>query len=178
VAEMKAVAPAPKLSTREVSPSDARSFASYAYPPPYDFYDSAPGSAASFLEPRRRYVSVVDRTGELWGFGCFGVDAQVPGGAYAALPGALDVGVGMAPERVGRGYGRAFARAVLRQAAAPEIHWFRVSVAAFNLRSLRLWRSLGFADLGRFVREGSSREFIQLAADATELERRGLLHDA
>ena len=152
------------LLTRKVSLSDANTFASYAYSPPYDFYDSVPGSAASFLEPPHRYVSVVDRSGGLWGFGCFGLDAQVPGGAYHALAHALDVGVGMAPERVGQGFGRVFALAVLRHASTPDLRWLRVSVAAFNVRSLRLWRSLGFEEIGRFVREGSDREFVQLVA--------------
>jgi RimJ/RimL family protein N-acetyltransferase len=162
------MAPRPIFLTRSVSLSDASVFASYAYPPPHDFYDSTPGAIASFVDPRYRYVSVVDQSGQLWGFGCFGSEAQVPGGVYQALPDALDVGVGMAPERVGRGFGRAFAGAVLKHGWTPELRCFRVNVAAFNLRSLRLWRSLGFVELDRFVREGSDREFIQLALDTAD----------
>ena len=155
------------LATRPVSPADAAAFEAYAYPPPYELYGSAAGSASAFLEPEHRYVSVVDRAGALWGFGCIGTGGQVPGGDYGGLPGALDVGVGMAPERVGQGAGPEFARAILRHAWTPEIEWFRVSVAAFNERSIRLWRSLGFEERERFRSVRTGLWFVQLVARAT-----------
>ena len=157
------------LSTRPVTPSDAAAFEAYVYPPPYDLYSSAVGSASAFLEPAHRYVSVVDRAGALWGFGCIGAGGQVPGGDYDSLAGALDVGVGMAPERVGQGAGPEFARAILRHAWTPEVEWLRVSVAELNERSIRLWRSLGFEERARFRSRRNGLPFVQLVVRAVEL---------
>jgi len=162
-------------STRPVSGSDAKAFEAYVYPPPYDLYNSAPGSAAAFLEPKHRYVSVVDQSRCLWGFGCMGEGGQVPGGTYTTLSGALDIGLGMAPDRVSRGFGAAFALAILHHARSPETKWFRVSVAAFNERSIRLWHSLGFVESCTFTAVRNGLPFIQLVARLAEL---GLAPDA
>jgi len=159
-----------QLSTRAVSGTDARAFEAYVYPPPYDLYNSAPGSAAAFLEPEHRYVSVVDQSRCLWGFGCIGEGGQVPGGTYTTLSGALDIGLGMAPDRVSRGFGPAFALAILHHACSPETKWFRVSVAAFNERSIRLWHSLGFAERCSFTAVRNGLPFIQMVARPAELE--------
>ncbi len=61
-----------QFTTTPVMPSAAEEFERYAYPPPHDFYDAAPGSAAVFLDPAKRYFSVIDGNHALWGFGCLG----------------------------------------------------------------------------------------------------------
>src|SRR5206468_9220263 len=58
-----------------------------------------------------RYQAVRDEDGELVGFCTFGEDARVAG--YIYPDDALDIGVGMRPDLVGRGLGLAFTREVL-----------------------------------------------------------------
>ena len=153
-----------RFAVRQIRRSDAVEFASYAYPEPYDLYDSAPGSEAGFLDPANRYASVVDASNALWGFCCFGPDARVPGGSYALASPALDVGVGMSPERTGQGAGSAFCASVLAHGAAVGATHFQVTVAAFNTRSLRVWAGLGFEERHRFEQPQTGRRFVQLVA--------------
>lgn len=160
------------FEVRPVLPEDAAAFEHYVYPPPFDLYDSQRGSASGYLDPESRYVSVVDGDGELWGFGCIGAEAQVPGGRYevgADGDGAprsviVDVGVGMSPARVGQGGGRAFCGAMAAFAASTGATHLRVTVAAFNTRSLRVWAALGFVLEHRFDHAHSGRAFVQLVA--------------
>ena len=73
-----------RFTTRAVSSFDAAEFETYSYPPPYDLYNSSPGSAPQFLDPANGYFSVIDLQGELGRFGCTGAEARVPGGRYNA----------------------------------------------------------------------------------------------
>ena len=111
------------------------------------------------VEPAGSLVlAAFDEAGALVGFACFGTDARVPGFAYD--DDALDVGVGLRPDLVGRGHGVAFVRAVLelRSPAA-----YRVTVAAFNARALRLCAALGFREVARF--DGPETAFVVLRRD-------------
>lgn len=154
------------FTTRSVQPADAMEFESYSYPPPYDFYDSAPGSARGFLDPKNRYVAIIDGGASLWGFGCLGSEAQVPGGLYDPTGSVLDLGVGMSPARVGAGHGRAFCAAIVGHGASQGTTKLQVTVADFNIRSLRIWWVLGFVEVHQFRRPESGYSFIQLVAPA------------
>ena len=153
------------FTTRPVTPIDAAEFESYSYPPPNDFYNSTPGSRALILDPENRYVSVVNKDGDLWGFGCVGTAAQVRGGRCTDSS-TLDVGVGMGPARVGQGFGRAFCAVIVSHAVNYGATQLQVTVAAFNVRSLRVWSALGFVECHRFVRLGSSEPYVQLNSTA------------
>ncbi len=155
-----------RFSTRAVQSSDAAAFESYAYPPPYDLYNSASGSAGTFLEPSNCYISVTDEQDDLWGFGCVGAQARVRGGRYSAEASILDVGVGMSPARVGQGYGRAFCAAIVAHASKKGARSLQVAVASFNVPSLRVWHALGFLETRRFNRPVSDDSFIQLISPA------------
>ncbi len=64
----------------------------------------------------------------------------------------LDVGIGMRPDLTGQGYGAPLLQAVLRFAArryAPP--GFRVTVASWNERALRLARRAGFRGVAEFA---------------------------
>jgi ribosomal-protein-alanine N-acetyltransferase len=63
------------------------------------------------LRPDYHYYAVHDATGVLVGFCCYGEDAQVAGGDYAAP--ALDVGMGLRPDLVGQGRAHGFLQAIL-----------------------------------------------------------------
>jgi len=88
----------------------------------------------------------------------FGQDGQVPGGSYDSS--ALDTGGGLRPDLTGKGLGREAISAGLefgRREFAPGA--FRVTVASFNERALRLVRSLGFRAAGSFLAATDGRSF-------------------
>ncbi len=137
----------------ELRDADAREFGGYTYEAPYSVYNGDPKRTSEFLDPAKRYFAVVGPGRSLAGFCCFGLEAQVRGGLYEpGEPQTLDVGVGMSPALVGRGYGLDFSRAVLGFGEARHRpRHFRVTIAGFNDRSLRVWTTLGFAVIHSFV---------------------------
>jgi RimJ/RimL family protein N-acetyltransferase len=133
----------------------------WRYPEPFAQYDIGEGAIRTLLDPRNAYFAARDAQGALVGFCCFGPDAQVPGGTYDDS--ALDVGLGLRPDLSGKGAGRAFTRAVLAFGCdrfAPQS--FRVTIASWNTRSLRVHEQLGFRRMGAFRRISDDREFIQM----------------
>ena len=147
-----------------ITPKYAQQILTWAYDPPYDLYNLTSGDLSGLLKPDYRYHVVLDEEGELVGYCCFGDDARVPGGDYdQGEPVILDLGVGLRPDLTGQSYGKGFVGAILEYGSRvynPKV--FRVTVAAFNQRSLRTFRTLGFNDKGLFTRTLVELEFIQL----------------
>ena len=134
----------------------AEDIVTWRYECPYDVYDLTGADPEELLDPTAGFHAVL-ADGRLAGFRSFGPDGQVPGWIYDA---ALDTGGGLRPELTGQGLGRAVIEAGLafgRAQFAPTA--FRVTVAAFNGRALRVVRSLGFEPVGRFVASHEPREF-------------------
>ncbi|MGN6790954.1 MAG: GNAT family N-acetyltransferase [Streptosporangiaceae bacterium] len=138
----------------------AADIVTWRYPAPYDCYDMTNASQAFLTSPEGGFYALIEG-GELIGFRSFGEDGQVPGGAYDAS--ALDTGGGLRPDLTGKGLGReaigtglAFGRLEFAPAA------FRVTVASFNERALRVVRSLGFVQSGSFeaLTDGRSYELL------------------
>lgn len=144
---------------RPLSADEAAQIACWRYPPPYDIYDSAPPDAspkmlveiaAYYLEPAHDYFGVEDDAGDFLGFGCFGVEAQVPGYDYTQED-ALDIGFGMRPERAGQGQGHLFLAAILAHARRTSgAALLRATVAAFNRRSAHTFLRVGFVPIATF----------------------------
>jgi [ribosomal protein S18]-alanine N-acetyltransferase len=130
---------------------------SWRYPAPYDCYNVAGGDPGYYLDPANGVYAVLSG-GELIGFRSFGPDGRVPGGAYDDS--ALDTGGGLRPALTGRGLGRSVIAAGLefgRQRFTPEA--FRVTVASFNTRALRVVTSLGFLPVSSFAAVTDGRRF-------------------
>ena len=153
-------------AVRALTRSDVEEITAWRYPPPYDLYDvgdeEAGEASAYFLAAENAYFAVEEPTVGLVGFCCFGQEARVPGGNYSVD--ALDVGMGMRPSLVGQGRGRSFLGAILAHGRALySPRRCRVTVAAFNQRSLRVCRSQGFREADRFESATlQRREFIIL----------------
>ena len=154
-----------------LQPEDARAILSWRYPPPYDVYNFSPADSEAdlryLLDPVNNFRAILDAAGELVGFCSYGVDGQVPGGDYGVK--ALDIGMGIRPDRTGRGHGTAYARAIVQYGVE---HYgaskVRVTIAHFNLRARKVWENLGFKPVSEFARAGSDRRFVILLCEAKE----------
>ncbi len=134
--------------------AQAREILSWRYAAPYDFYN--PPSDADeaslvieFLRDDLGFHAVMGLRGEFIGFCSFGLDGQVPGGDYREP--ALDIGLGMRPDLTGQGLGEQFFGAILDFAMSTRpADCYRLTVADFNERALRLYRKFGFEDSDAF----------------------------
>jgi RimJ/RimL family protein N-acetyltransferase len=153
---------------RSMNVEAATETVAWRYDPPFNLYNLSPEDIPLLIDPVNRYFAVYDETGRIVGICCYGVEARVAGGDYGdGVQATLDVGVGMSPDLVGRGQGAAFVRAVLafaQESFAP--HRFRVTIAAFNERSRRTFRRLGFEETFRFTRDSDGLDFIQMEREA------------
>jgi [ribosomal protein S18]-alanine N-acetyltransferase len=148
---------------------NARTIACWRYETPYDVYDLKADDLESLLrylsDPGNGFYSIMDRAGELRGFCSFGSDGQVRGGDYTQE--ALDIGMGIRPDLTGQGSGTEYAREVLafaEAAFAPAM--FRVTIAAFNTRALRVWQRLEFRPVQSFARNPDGAAFLVLTRKA------------
>jgi [ribosomal protein S18]-alanine N-acetyltransferase len=146
--------------TREL---DALAIATWRYEPPYSFYDaSADQDDLALLlgaETREgRHFSAFDGDDELVGFFSFtvGVDEVV-------------VGLGLRPDLTGQGLGLAFIEeglAFARERFRPSR--FRLSVATFNERAIRVYERAGFEPLRTYdhVTNGGIHPFLEMVRPA------------
>ena len=78
----------------------------------------------------------------------------------------VEVGIGLSPDLTGQGLGESFLRAQLEYASStwrPAI--FRLFVAAWNERAIRLYQRFGFGEVARETRRFQllgEHEFIQM----------------
>lgn len=153
--------------------SEARSIAAWQYEGEFSGYnaetdDDIEQTVRDFLNPAFAYHAVWHDDHGLAGFCCYGEDAQVPGGDYA--DDALDIGLGLRPDLVGRGLGVAFLRAVLEHARTTRAEVpYRATTAAFNFRSRRLFEGAGFVEQQVFsvpalVGEQSEVKFVVMVS--------------
>ena len=156
-----------------MTPAYAADIVTWRYPAPYGCYDMTGASAAFLVSAEGGFYALVEGE-DLIGFRSFGEDGRVPGGKYDSS--ALDTGGGLRPDLTGKGFGReaigtglAFGRREFAPAA------FRVTVASFNERALRVVRSLGFQPAGSFLALSDARSYELLVRP--EHARRHSDHD-
>ena len=136
------------LALAPLTRDQAGDVCTWRYPAPYDVYDMTGADPGALADPASGFHALT-AGGRLVGFRSFGPDGQVPGRTYDDA--ALDTGGGLHPELVGHGLGREAVRAGLahgRARFAPAA--YRMTVAGFNTRALRVVGSLGFERVGRF----------------------------
>jgi RimJ/RimL family protein N-acetyltransferase len=143
----------------------ARAILVWRYADAYAVYNSDPAEVEQdlrlLLEPANAYYSVCTAAGQMIAYRCFGPEAQVLGGDYAAL--ALDTGGGLRPDLTGQGYGLGVLEAGLefgRKAFKPAA--FRVTVAAWNERALKVCTRAGFTQTDYFATARGDRFCILL----------------
>ena len=133
--------------------------ATWHYEPPYDFYDLAsdPHDAAEMRHRARagHFRAVLGDEERLDAFWYFDWPDD-----------AVEVGIGLRPDLTGRGLGESFLRAQLDYASG---EWrpttFRLFVAAWNERAIRLYERLGFREVARETRRFElvgEHEFVRM----------------
>jgi RimJ/RimL family protein N-acetyltransferase len=140
-----------------------REYVSWHYEPPYDIYNENPANAdeivAYYLDPQIQAHAITDKDGRLVGICSFGPDGRVPGGRY--LHDALDIGLAIRPDLTGKGLGHTYIEAVVafawKQFNPPAL---RVTIAEFNRRAQRVWKSAGFVQVERFGRYLDNLPFL------------------
>ena len=156
-----------KVSLIPMSREHATELVSWRYDPPYDIYGHAGTDieeTIAYLIGRKNqfFAAVQDR--ELVGFRSFGHDGQVEGGYYTEP--YLDTGGGLRPDLTGKGLGAEFVRTGLQFGSEKFLtERFRVTVASFNERALKVCRKVGYVEDQRFRRTTDGLEFTVLTID-------------
>lgn len=149
---------------RPLTQADAREIAGWHYPEPFSFYDWAedPNDLAELLDPALRgdaYFAVDGGSDELIGFFTF----------KRKHPPALEIGLGLRPDRTGQGLGGAFLAAGLEYARERfEPAEFVLSVATFNKRAITVYERAGFtaSRLYMHATNGGTWEFVEMRRPA------------
>jgi ribosomal-protein-alanine N-acetyltransferase len=147
-----------------LSQAEAEEIALWHYPEPFSFYDWAedPGDLAELLNPALRddaYFGVHDRENHLIGYFSFRKRDRR----------ALEIGLGLRPERTGQGIGGAFLQAGLDYARSRfEPTEFVLSVATFNKRAITVYKRAGFAPVRVYMHStnGGDWEFVEMRRPA------------
>jgi len=149
------------LLRRPLTAEEAREVASWAYPPPFDLYDSPdPALFLSRGEDGAGYYPALDDDGRIVAFAVVGTEARV--GGQDPADGVVDVGMGVRPDATSSGLGTELVAAVVDLARVlGATTAVRAAVAVFNERSLALCRSAGFLPVRDFEGPGG-RTFREL----------------
>jgi [ribosomal protein S18]-alanine N-acetyltransferase len=152
-----------KFKIAPMSQADAVAVARWHYPDPYSFYDRTADNddAALLLDAGRRkgrFFSVQDEKGNLVGF----FELQKLGNDVV-------IGLGLHPELTGRGLGGDFLEAGIAFAQRKfRPTRFRLSVATFNKRAIKVYERAGFTTTRSFDHEtnGGVYRFLEMTRPA------------
>jgi [ribosomal protein S18]-alanine N-acetyltransferase len=152
-----------KFKIAPMSQADAVAVARWHYPDPYSFYDRTADNddAALLLDAERRkgrFFSVQDEKGNLVGF----FELQKLGNDVV-------IGLGLHPELTGRGLGGDFLEAGIAFAQRKfRPTRFRLSVATFNKRAIKVYERAGFTTTRSFDHEtnGGVYRFLEMTRPA------------
>jgi RimJ/RimL family protein N-acetyltransferase len=151
---------------------DARAVSDWKYDGVYAFYNASSSTDDSDLYGMLdgSHYSVLDGGGALAGFFAYGPSATVPGGhrVHAYDSDALDMGLGMRPDLTGQGLGFSFVQSGLNFAMSNfSPVRFRLTVATFNERAIRVYERAGFNRGKTFTSETPNGEadFLLMVTD-------------
>jgi [ribosomal protein S18]-alanine N-acetyltransferase len=144
----------------------AKQISEWAYQEPYSIYcmDGSDECINELLDCL--YYTVTDDKNNIVGYYCFGEAAQVPVGRQFGVYSdndKTDIGLGINPNLCGKGLGYDFLKNGMSFASDQlSIKEFRLTVAVFNQRAIKVYERLGFRKVASFMRaiENSTIEFI------------------
>ena len=147
------------MELRPTRQAEAVAIAQWRYEPPYSFYDAT-------ADPDDLALLLGEETREGTHFSAFGEDDELVGFFSFHREGDdVIVGLGLRPDLTGRGLGLAFVEAGLafaRERFGPGR--FRLSVATFNERAIRVYERAGFEPLRTYDHEtnGGVHPFLEM----------------
>ncbi|MGH1565610.1 GNAT family N-acetyltransferase [Mumia sp. DW29H23] len=148
----------------ELTREHADDIVTWSYPEPNGCYDLTGMDPRHFTDLSHGFWALLDE-GRLVGYRCYGRQARVPGFAYD--DGALDIAGGLRPELTGQGLGQVAISTGLdfaRDRFEPQA--FRVTVADFNVRALKVVDALGFVAVEKFESPSDARTYVVLVRPA------------
>ena len=122
----------------------ARAISLWKYDGIYSVYDHSGDNLDDFMDGA--HFVCIDTDGKLTGYFCFGKNARIPTvEADVYDEGFLDIGLGLKPDLCGKGNGLLFFNIGLDFAKKfyGTTH-FRLAVAGFNERAVKLYKRAGF----------------------------------
>ena len=150
----------------------ARTILAWQYRAPFAYYNNDPNhldkDLMDWIDPEKAYFSIVGDQNALIAYCCFGTEAQVPGGLYEGDD-TVDIGAGMRPDLMGTGLAPVILEAILTWAKSVfSPVRFRVTVATFNRRVIKLCSLAGFEPDLRFMSKTGQddREFLIMTRKA------------
>lgn len=148
-------------SIEAMSKNYAVDISSWSYEEPYHIYNGNRSEEFILELLDGSYFVALNEKDEAVGFYCFGTSAQVPiGNQYGVYndTSPIDIGLGMRPNLCGKGKGYNF---LLKGIEFAEERFstkkFRLSVASFNKRAIRLYERIGFRKVMAFERKKLDR---------------------
>ena len=132
------------LKIIEMAPKYASLISTWKYEGIYSFYDENADNITGYMDGTH-YVCI-NATGDIIGYYCFGQEARIPTvEEYAYCDDFLDIGLGLKPELCGAGLGLSFFNKGIEFARKVySINNFRLSVAVFNERAIKVYQKSGF----------------------------------
>lgn len=142
----------------------------WRYEAPYDLYNIGEGDREVEIEgmlDRGNKCFAVLNGGDFIGIRSFGNDGRVAGGDYDDA--YQDTGGALRPDLTSKGLGEEVLRAGLQFGAGRfGFPAYRVTVAAFNQRALKICQRVGFLERQRFIRKSDNEEFVILTLEDFE----------
>jgi Acetyltransferases, including N-acetylases of ribosomal proteins len=155
-----------KITIKPINYEEAKQISKWIYKEPYSIYSMVESDECINELLDGSYFSALDTQNEIMGYFCFGDSAKVPvGNKYGVydLKDFTDIGLGIKPDLCGKGTGGDFLKAGLDFAENKfGIRKFRLTVAAFNERAIKVYGKSGFKKISSFERlsEFGNTKFI------------------
>jgi ribosomal-protein-alanine N-acetyltransferase len=151
-----------KITIREMDDRAARQIAAWRYEPPYSFYD-----ADADADDLALLLGETSRKGRY--FSAFSGDALIGFFEFRTEGDDVIIGLGLRPDLTGRGLGGSYVEAGMafaRERFRPRR--FRLSVATFNERAIRVYERAGFLPLRTYDHEtnGGVHPFLEMIRPA------------
>lgn len=145
-----------KLNIKHMNYDNAKIISRWIYPEPYSIYSMDESDSCINELLNNDYFSVSDCEDNLVGYYCFCESAQVPAGKQLGTydnKNITDIGLGMKPNLCGKGLGFDFLCNCLKFARNQlSAKGFRLTVAAFNERAVKVYEKAGFKKINSFER--------------------------
>lgn len=145
-----------KYNIIQMDIESAKEISKWIYEEPYFIYSMEESDEDIDELLNGFYFAVRDEANNLLGYYCFKESAQVPVGKQFGVyndKDFTDIGLGIKPSLCGQGLGTNFLNHgltfALKELAAVK---FRLTVAAFNERAIKVYERIGFRKVDSFVR--------------------------